>query len=266
MSQTNPGFTTLKESHEDQIWAMGPDNNHQRFYVKQKIKSTVTDSGNTSNTTTLRHGFIFGLKDSDGLAYAYDADATDGTQKVVGVSESAIDMKDRFGDVADQMKSLMTGGIIKDPTALIGYDKAAAATLFRMGFTSAAAEPHGSMFGCHFKARYFKTADYTLLDADHGCMFTAITNAVNFTLPSLATVARGYQVYLYNAVDANMVVTGAANTLIIGDAGGALSTTITFSTANEKMGGQALIYADYGTDAATLQWYVMFTARTYTTA
>lgn len=270
MSFTQPGFQAVSESHEDQIWAQGPDHNHQRFLMKQTIASATVDAGNTP-TSTLRHGCIFGLTDSTGKAGLYDADGNLGLQNVIGVNEQAIDMLGRNGVAVDQMKSLLTGGIFKDITQLVGYDKAAAATLFRMGFTNAGAVPHGSMFGLHFKARYFKNGTtlagaYTVLDSDHGCMLVATTAAMNFTLPSLATVGRGFQVFLYNAVDANMVITGAANTIITGDAGGALSTTITFSTANAKMGSHALMYADYGTDEATLQWYALMVNRTPTTA
>ena len=257
MADSVPGITAIKETEESQIWASGPDNQHKRFEIKGKIKSTVTDSGNTGFTTTIRGGNVLGLRDSDTLLYLYDADANNGDQKVVGLLGKHTSMLDRDGTAEDKMIRVMTAGIVKNVADLLGSDKAAIAVLARIGYTFAQLDPHGSCFLMHPKARYFKTADYTLLDADHGNMFVAITNAVNFTLPSLATVGKGYSVLLYNAVDASMVITGAANTIIYGDAGGALSTTLTFSTANKKMGGTALIYADYGTDGATLQWYVL---------
>lgn len=259
-----PGFTAIQETEEAQIWASGPDNNHQRFQMKVTIDSTVTDSGNTP-TSTLRGGLVMGLKDSDGNAYAYDADANDGTQKIIGVLEKHVNMLDRFGTAEDKFSKILNSGIIKLAADLVGEDKFAIAVLARLGFRFPQVDPHGSLFGFYPKARYFKAADYTLLDADHGCRFVA-TAAVNFTLPSLATVGPGYWVHLYNAANTDMVITGAANTILIGDAGGAPSTTITFNTANEKMGGQALMYSDYADAAGSLAWYVLFTARTYTTA
>lgn len=265
MPDNVPGYSDIQETEENQLWASGPDNQHKRFHMKAKIKSTTTDTGNTGFTTTLRGGFPIALKDSDGLGYAYDADATDGTQAIVGLVEKHMTMLDRSGTAADRFTKLLTAGIIRNIDELIGVDKSQMAVLLRIGFTLAQLEPHGSAFGFHPRKRYFKSGDYTLLDADHGCMFVAKA-AANFTLPSLATVGRGYQVLLYNGVDADMVVTGAANTIQVGDAAGAVSTTITFNTANEKMGGQALMYSDYISDGGALGWYVLFTSRTYTTA
>lgn len=265
MSDSVPGFTAIKETEEVQLWASGPDNQHKRFLQKIKLKSSITDSGNTNNTTTIRGGRVIGLRDADGLGYLYDADATNGDQKVVGILPKHISMLDHFGTAEDKFTSLLTAGIIKNVSDLLGADKAAIAVLARIGFTFAQLDPHGSCFLLHPKARYFKSADYTLVDGDHGCMFIA-TGAVNFTLPDLATVGKGYSVLLYQASDNNMVITGAANTIVTGDAGGALSTTITFSTANAKMGGHALMYADYISDGGALGWYALMVGRTPTTA
>lgn len=251
---SNPGTTALVETEELQLWSSGPDNNHQRFVKKVSIKSTVTDGGN-SPTTTLRAGKVLAIKTSDGMAYAYAPTGTDGTQTPVGVVPRYLSMYDRFGVVEDKFSHVLTAGWLKDVAMLLGSDKYAIAVLARLGLRPAQVDPHGSLFGVYYKGRYFNTADYTILNADHGTKQVAITNAVNFTLPDLATVGRGFEVFIYNAVDATMVITAAANTIIYGDAGGALSTTLTFNTANKKMGGQALMVADYGTDGTTLQWY-----------
>lgn len=257
MADSAPGFTAIKETEEHQIWSAGPDNNHRRFHAKTHVKSTVTDSGNTNFTTVLRGGFVLGLKDSDGYAYKYDSTANDGTQNLIGLLEKSLDMKDRDGTVQDKFTRMLTAGILRAEGDLINIDKRGMATLLRMGFMLGTSPPHGSAFLLAPRGRYFKTADYTLTDADHGYMFIAATNAVNFTLPTLATVGPGYSVLLYNSVDASMVITGAANTIVYGDAGGALSTTLTFSTANKKMGGTAIMYSDYLVDGATLAWYVL---------
>jgi hypothetical protein len=267
MADSIPGFRDIVESEETQLWASGPDNQHKRYLARVVLKSSITDSGNTSNTTTIRGGNVIGVKASDGLGYLYDADATDGTQVPVGLVPVHLSMLNSAKTaVEDKQTRLLTQGILKNVDDLLGDDLSVLASLFRMGFTLGTLEPHGSQFGLHFKGRYFHTADYTILAADHGTMRVAHTNAVNFTLPDLATVGRGFQVYLYNGVAASMVITGAANTIAVGDAGGALSTTITFSTANEQMGGAALMYADYASDGGSLVWYSMFNNRTFTTA
>lgn len=267
MSDSKPGFTALVSTEEVQLWAAGPDNNHKRFETKVEIGSTSTDAGN-SPTTTLRGGIVMAKKDSDSKCYPYSAAATDGTQKVVGVLGKYLSMLDRFGTAEDKLSKLLTQGILKNPTVdLIGVDKVALAVLFRTGFTSALLEPHGSSFLLHPKTRYFKTADYTLLDADHGVQFIADgSGAVNFTLPDLATVGPGYEVLLTNAANQNMVVTApVADTIVYDDTAGGYATTLTWSTGNQKMGAQVLMRSDYNA-AGVLKWYPMMIQRTVVAA
>lgn len=265
---SKPGFTAIKETEEVQLWHSGPDNQHQRIEAKIDLKSTITDSGNTP-TTTIRGGNVIGLK-ADGFGYIYDADSSDGNV-VVGVLPKHVSMLDRDGTAEDKFTKIMIGGILKDTADLLNSDLHALAVLFRRGFRSAALEPHGSMFGLHFKSMEFKNGTtlsgaYTVLAGDHGKMLVATTAAMNFTLPTLSAVGPGFQVMLYNAVDANMVVTAAANTIISGDAGGAPSTTLTFSTANAKMGAQALMMSGYDGEGGSLAWYALMVNRTVTTA
>lgn len=265
MPDNLPGQTLIEETHEAQIWAAGPDNNHKRYQQKIHIKSTVVDSGNTGYTTTIRAGNAIGRKDSDGLDYLYDADANDGTQACLGLLEHTISML-RSGTAADRFTHMLTSGIIRNIDDLIGVDKAAMANLLRLGWTVAQPTPHGSAFLMHPWRRDIKTGDYTVLDADHGKLLIAEgAGAINFTMPSLATVGPGFEVLLFNGAAQNMVVTGAANTIVYGDAGGALSTTLTFSTANKMMGGQVLMRADYNA-AGTLLWYPLGLPTTVTSA
>jgi hypothetical protein len=265
MSYPSPGQTDIIESQEIALFASGPDNNHRKFTTRGVIDSTVTDSGNTAKTTTIRGGTVMAVKTSDGNLYRYDADATDGTQAPVGILGEYTNMLNRDGTAVDKTVNLFTGGILKNTSDVVLVDKAALAVLLRIGFKTADLAPHGSHFLLHPKARYFKAADYTLTDADHGCMFVA-TAACNFTLPDLATVGKGYSVLLFNGANTDMVVTGAANTIVYGDSGGALSTTLTFSTANKKMGGQVLMLADYASDGGSLVWYPLMCTTTITSA
>lgn len=265
---SKPGFTAIKETEEVQLWHSGPDNQHQRVEAKIDLKSTITDSGNTP-TTTIRGGNVLALK-ADGLGYIYDPDSTDGNM-VVGVLPKHVSMLDRDGAVEDKFTKAMIGGILKDTADLLNSDLHALAVLFRRGFRTSALEPHGSMFGLHFKSTDFKNGTtlsgaYTIVAGDHGKRLIATTAAMNFTLPSLAAVGPGFQVFIYNAVDANLVITGAANTILSGDAGGAPSTTLTFSTANAKMGAHALMESVYDGEAGALAWIPMMVNRTVTTA
>lgn len=265
---STPGFTAIKETEEVQLWASGPDNQHQRIEAKAKMASATVDSGNTP-TTTVRGGNVISLK-AAGTTAIYDPDATDGGM-VVGVLPKHLNMLDRDGTAEDKFTKVMIGGILKNTSDLLNSNLHALSVLFRRGFRSAALEPHGSMFGLAFKTIDFKNGTtlsgaYTVLAADHGKMLVATTAAMNFTLPTLADVGPGFQVMLYNGVDANMIITAAANTILTGDAGGAPSTTITFSTSNAKMGSHALMVSGYDGEAGALAWFPLMVNRTATIA
>ncbi len=269
-----PGMNAAVYTGETQVFGNGDDNNHRKFSIGVTVKSTVTDAGNIP-TSTVRPGMVFSIKDSDGLAYLYDDDATDGTQNARGLMKgpSGLDMLESMQNptAVNKRVPLYLGGILKSTSLLPNVDNAALACLLRQGYVVQSADPPGAAFGLHFKGRYFKNGTtlggaYTVLPADNGCLLIATTAAMNFTLPALNTVTRGYQVMFYNAVAATMIITAAANTIVTGDAGGALSTTLTFSTANAQMGSQALMYADYDGPGGALAWYALMVNRTVTTA
>lgn len=264
MPDTIPGFDTLRETEEVQIWGSGPDNQHQRYETKIHIKSTVTDSGNTP-TTTLRGGLILARKTSDGLDYKYDPTATDGTQRPIGILEKHTTMLDRYGTAADKVKNVLKGGLIQNTTDLGNVDLMALAVLLRTGFMTMDAVPNGSAFLYHPVAREFKTADYTITAADNGKLLVAATNAVNYTLPTLAAALVGFQVQVYQSGNNNLVVTAAADTIIYDDTTGGKATTLTWSTANQKMGAGAILRADYDV-SGTLSWYVLQPQRTVVAA
>lgn len=260
-----PGQTDATFTQEYSLFAIGPDNNHLQFHQKGVIDDSVTDAGNTNYTSTLRGGKVLAKKTSDGKYYAYDADADDGTQIPHGILGEAVKMTNKYGVAEDKLARIFSAGILSSVDNLVGSDYFALATLIRLGLRPAQAEPHGSAFGFYPKGRSFKATDYTVTVANHGMQFTA-TAAANFTLPALADVSRGWWAYFVNAADTTMVVTGAANTIVYGDAGGAYSTTLTFSTANKKMGGAVLIMADYVSDGGSLLWFPMFIQSTVTSA
>lgn len=252
MPDAVPGFDTLKETEEVQIWGTGPDLNHQRFEQKVHIKSTSVDSGNTP-TTTLRGGFLLARKASDGLEYAYDPDANDGTQLPIGVLEKHTSMLDRYGTAQDKVKVAMKGGLIKDITDLIGYDNQAIGVLLRTGFHLMQAEPHGSLFLPRHRKRQIKAADYTVVAADDGDLFLATTGAVTFTL---LTKANGLSFEFLQTTDNNMVIASAGSAddiLTIHDAG---ADTITFSTASQKIGSRIRVMCVYVDTAGALKWIV----------
>lgn len=270
-SQDNsPGMTTAYESEEADVFFSGP--NGQTHHVNTNgsllIKSSVTDSGNTP-TTTIRAGSLLAKQTSDGKLYAYSANANDGTQDMTlgGVLKNYTNMlvngvaTDRF-----PRGGLLRRGLFK-LDSLAGYDLHALGVLARMGalFDKDSAGSYGAGFLEQARSVEFKSADYTIVTADNGKMFKA-TAAVNFTLPTLAAAMVGFTVRLFQCANANLVVTGAADTIIYDDTTTGKATTLTFSTGSQKMGASVVMQAGYSDTSGTLAWFPMNIQRTVVAA
>ena len=255
MPTDNPaGFTLLRESEEVELLAAGDggESGASTHASRQfaKIASTNTDSGNTP-TSTIRGGNLLATKTSDGAEYVYSAAATDGTQNIVGVLPKHVNML-RNGAAADKQVDggMLTGGLLRFGE-LVGSDKNAEETLVRRGFRNIARD-NKLGFLLHPRGTLHKAADYTIVAADHGLLLVA-TAAVNFTLP---TLANGFEVMITQAANANLVITSAADKISFDDTAGGLSTTLTFSTANKKLGATLIMRGTYL--GGTLLWLPMF--------
>lgn len=238
----DPGYTSLLSSFETAlIWA-AHHGEKNLLVMPFRLSSTATDANNTP-TTTLRAGLILGKKDSDGLYYAYDPTATDGTQIPAGVLGSTIDMLGAANTaVAKTVPVITRGNIVVG--ALINSDANALRCLSQMGFIfdvpAGATGLHGPV------GRQTKASDYTVTAADNGKEFIAITGAVNFTLP---TIAVGLKYRFRQTTDNNLVVTGSSNIVADGNAG---ASTLTFSTGSHKIGSAVEVEAvNFG---STLKW------------
>lgn len=249
-SQGNePGVTEVFETIESQVWISGPNGQHQRLEAQNKsIDSTVTDSGNTDKTTTLRGGNVLSIKASDGNGYLYDPDANDGTQLAVGVLPHAVDML-RNGTATDRFVTWMRGGILK-VGELFGLDYHARAVMLRSGFHFDSHSPDGAAFLSRHRKRQLHATDYTVVAADNGDLFVA-TAAATFTLP---TKANGLKFEFLMIADANMIIAsaGSADDIVAdGDAG---ADTLTFSTSSHKIGSRVEVECVYVDTSGTLKW------------
>lgn len=169
-----------------------------------------------------------GLPDSQKIAFGNDADITvawDGTDMDVlqatansainlGVDGAGIDLK-VFGDTAS---AYLLWDQSADQFILAGV---AALAQFRRKITA-------------------KTGDYTVTAADSGTVFTTTgaAGAVTFTLPALAA---GLQFTIINTVDQNLVITAPGDNMIYNND---TVTTLTWSTAGDKLGVGVTIYCD----------------------
>lgn len=88
-----------------------------------------------------------------------------------------------------------------------------------------------------FKRVVAKTAAYTVLESDHGTLFTTegASGSVTFTLPATANLPVGWFVEFFQAADQGMVIAaGTADTLVVGN--DLAADSIAYSTAGEMIG------------------------------
>ncbi len=246
--EANPGFTQVIESEEKQLTFHG-HNAEQHLLTRQvTFDSTAVDAGNTP-TTTLRAGLLAGIKTSDGNAYAYDPDGTDGTQNPVGVLFLHLNMLSLVtGAVEDKQGVLIIiRGNFKE-SELINLDERAKSVLVANGCVFDAVP--SELAPASYTSKEAVSGDLTVTASDNGRLFviSGAIVAVNFTLP---TIAHGLKFQFFNTDDENMVITGSSN--IIGLHNDAAS-TITFSTASAKIGALVEVEAIY--HGAALKWIV----------
>lgn len=260
-----PGVRASIFSEEKQVFFHGPNGEAQQVVVQgAQINSAVVDAGNTP-TTTLRAGNVMAKKTSDGQQYLYSANANDGTQFVSGVLGKCTNMLE--AGVAVNKWGLLLQKALIHVADLLGYDLAALGVLQRMGcvLDKDTAGSVGAQFLYQARGVQFHAADYTVTTADNGKCLRA-TAAVNYTLPALSAAMVGFAVQVQQVTNTNLVVTAAADTIAYDDTAGGKATTLTWGTANQKMGAGAILRATYLDTAGTLGWVVEQPQRTVVAA
>jgi hypothetical protein len=239
-----PGFQAAIEAQEAEILWSGRKGQDLAATKKVALLSSAIDSGNTP-TTTLRGGNLLGIVDSSGKLNTYSPDATDGRQIAVGILEHAQDMLVN-GVATDRFTQMLVHGLVRE-SELLNLDPRAKQQLGQRFFFDKETSPQAGVL-MHPRGVYRKSSNYTLTPSDNGLLFLA-TAAVNFTLPSKQN---GLAFRFAQTADANLVITGSADIIAKGNAA---ATTVTFSTANEKIGSQVLVECVY-VGTGTLKWLV----------
>jgi hypothetical protein len=239
-----PGFQTAIEAQESEVLWSGRRGQDLVATKKATLVSTAVDSGNTP-TTTLRGGNLLAIVDSSGKANTYSPDANDGRQIAVGVLEHAQDML-LNGVATDRFTQMLVHGLVREGE-LLNVDPRARQQLGQRFLLDREASPQAGVL-MHPRGIYRKSSNYTVTASDNGLLFLA-TAAVNFTLP---TKQNGLAFRFVQTADANLVITGSADLIAKGNAA---ATTVTFSTASEKIGSQVLVECVY-VGTSTLKWLV----------
>lgn len=217
------------------------------------IDSTAVDAANTP-TTSLRAGLLLGRKTSDGMLYAWNPDATDGTQYVHSVLLRDLSMLDSSGAVEDKYGHVMVRGGLKIADLLIEgtlFASHEAETLARrqmQGRFFFDDDPRGILQdACNQQFIIDKTADFNVAVTESGSIYHVRgAGAVVATLP---TIEAGLIYKFVNLANQNLTITGSNNIVTMNDLA---ASTIAFSTANEKIGGICTVEAMYVN--GTLLW------------
>jgi len=239
-----PGFQPQIEAQEAEVLWSGRKGQDLAATRNVTLLSSSVDSANTP-TTTLRGGNVLAIVDSSGKANTYSPDANDGRQIAVGILEHAQDML-LSGVATDRFTQMLVQGLVREGE-LLNLDPRARQQLGQRFFFDHETSPQAGVL-MHPRGIYRKAANYTVTAGDNGLLFLA-TAAVNFTLPSKQN---GLAFRFLQTADANLVITGAADIVAKGNAA---ATTVTFSTASEKIGSHVLVECVY-VGTSTLKWIV----------
>lgn len=223
------------------------------------VSSAAADAGNTP-TTLLRSGLLLGRVTATFELKEWNPTGTDGSEVIRGIMASAGGHDTlRNNTATDKYCHVLLGGNLKAERVLVPGQASAGLSsqtlehivrtqLVGLGFNlddttgnngTAAVNPSFGGFG----TTTAKTADYTVLEADNGTLFTTrgAAGAVNFTLP--ATAKKGLHYGFFSAADQNMTVTsGTADTVTCFN--DLTADSVAFSTSSEKIGGMFEVFGD----------------------
>jgi hypothetical protein len=239
-----PGFQAAIEAAESEVLWSGRAGQDLAATKKITLLGTAVDSGNTP-TSTLRGGNLLAIVAASGKVDTYSPDANDGRQIAVGILEKAQDML-VAGTATDRFTQMLVHGLVREGE-LLNLDARARQQLGQRFTFDRETSPQAGVL-MHPRGIYRKSANYTVVADDNGLLFLADV-AVTFTLP---TKANGLAFRFAQTADANLVIAGSSD---IVHKGSAAASSVTFSTASEKIGSHVLVECLY-TAASTLKWLV----------
>lgn len=259
-----PGVGAVSASADRQIFWGGDDSKIEILRADKPIVSTATDAGNTP-TTTLRRGLLMGKVTSSGKLSAWNPDATDGTENIFGTLEHEQQMLDQFGTAGDRQgvcvvkAPLKATGLLIEGTALVGAtDEYLARRMLGLMGCRLDDDPQNWLSGLVTR-NSVKATNYTVVAADNGTRFFAVTADATFTLPAIKA---GLEFQFIRASDHEIVVASAAgDDLVVG--GDLAADSVTVTTAGQQIGATIDVKGVYLN--GTLKWLVTMPVPPYST-
>ncbi len=249
-----PGFGSLEQTTEKEILWVDDRAKGQALFGSAIISGAARDAGN-SPTTVLRPGLLLGQLTSGSELEEWDADASDGSEKIYGILAEELRMQDFNANNADRAWRVLLRGPVRVNELLIqgtAFTTHVDEFLARRMMWSAGFvfddDPMGWKAGNERFAN--KTADYTVVEADNGTIFVSSGADTEYTLP---TIHPGLKYQFVMAADQELKVSSAAgDDIIIGNDLSADS--VTYTTASEQIGARLTFECIYF--ATTLKWLV----------
>ena len=250
-----PGNDAIVETEEREIlW--GGDDAKGLVLRKNAVYSGASRDAGNSPTTVLRAGLLFGIVTATGELEEWDADASDGTQDIAGVSNHELRAQDFDANNADRVAPLVVRAPVRasrlliQGAAFVGHadEYLARRQMVAAGFVFDD-DPFGYKAGEGRRVELV-TGTTDTLSADQNGMALFYNNAASVTV-TLPAIKPGLEYDLHRVADEEFVVaSGEGDNIIIGNDLSADS--ITFTTAGEQIGAHVRIRSVYvGT---TLKW------------
>ncbi len=236
----SPGQTAAAYTFANEfIWG-GDASRLQILQAQAVIDGTARDAAN-SPATVLRPGLVMGQVAATKKWKQYDPAATDGSQVPAGILPVELLAVDPLtGADTDRVAPIVVSAPIRAANLLVlgaAFVGHAAEFAVRAAFAKS-----GFVFDDDVSASLAglaghvvtKAANYTVVEADNGTKFQAITGAVTFTLP---TRKAGLVYEFLQTTNNDMIINGGASHIV--SANSAAGSSVTFNTSNQKLGARA---------------------------
>lgn len=202
-----------------------------------KFSSAIADAG-ASPTTAIRAGLLLGQLTTGGELEEWDADATDGSQDLIGVNAAEFSTLNVLATAVDKYPpqpivrgAIRAASLLIQGTAFTSHadEFVARNRLHNMGIVLDD-DPQGWLAGVNWREDVH-TGDKTLVEADNATRYICHSADADFILP---TIKQGLQFEFFMGEDFELQISSPASNFLVGH--DQTADGVTFTTAGEQIG------------------------------